>query len=173
VADYNYHIEFLTATILRWQHLLAVDKYKQIIVDSLHWLHKEERCKVFGFVIMHNHIHLIWRINDKHARGEVQGALLSYTAHQFKEHLRKTDRAKLNDYFVGDSDRTFQFWERDSRVKECWSEPFLLQKLAYIHYNPCQPHWKLATLPEEYQWSSASFYFSGCSEFDWLHHYAL
>ncbi len=127
---------------------------------------------MYGFVIMPNHIHLIWKINDKYARAEVQGALLSFTAHQYKEYLKKTDKQKLNDYFVGDADRTFQFWERDSRVKECWSEPFLMQKLNYIHHNPCQPHWKLATLPEDYKWSSAAFYFTGLSEFTWLNHYA-
>jgi len=172
MPDYNYHVEFLTATILRWQHLLSDSACKQIIVDSLSWLQKEERCKVYGFVIMPNHIHLLWWINNKHARREVQGALLSYTGHQFKDHLLNVNKTKLNDYFVGDADRTFNFWERDSRVKECWSEPFLAQKLNYIHHNPCQPHWNLATLPEGYRWSSAAFYLTGHSEFAWLHHYA-
>jgi putative transposase len=79
LPDYNYHIEFLTATILRWQHLLADNTHKQIILDSLGWLVKEERCKVFGFVIMPNRIHLIWRINNKHARAKVQGALKFYS----------------------------------------------------------------------------------------------
>lgn len=120
MPDYNYGIEFLTATILRWQHLLADDKFKRLVLDSLHWLCKEERCKVYGFVIMPNHIHLVWKINNKHARAEVQGSLLSFTAHQFKDHLKNVDGKKLNDHFVGDADRKFQFWERDSRVKECW-----------------------------------------------------
>ena len=172
MADYNHHIEFLTATILRWQHLLANDSYKQIIIDSLQWLHNEERCKIYGFVIMPNHIHLLWRINDKLARGEVQGALLSYTAHQFKKRLAEEDKAKLKNHFVGDADRNFQFWERDAMVKECWSESFLVQKLEYIHNNPCQQHWKLVEVPEKYQWSSAAFYQRGHCQFDWLTHYA-
>ena len=82
------------------------------------------------------------------------------------------EEGKLFKHFVADKDRLFQFWERDSLVKECWSETFLLQKLNYIHHNPCQPHWQLATTPEEYKWSSAGFYYNGVSEFTWLKHYA-
>jgi hypothetical protein len=41
---YNYHEEFFTATILRWQHLLTADTYKQIIIDSLQWLSRDDRC---------------------------------------------------------------------------------------------------------------------------------
>jgi len=173
MPDYNYHIEFLTCTILRWQKLLTNDAYKQMIINSVSWLHKEGRCNIYAFVIMPNHIHFLWRINNTYARAEVQGALLSYTAHKFKEHLQDTNKAILMKHFVGDADRTFQFWERDSRVKECWNEPFLLQKLNYIHNNPCQPHWNLAALPEEYAWSSAAFYQTGKSSFDWLEHYAV
>ena len=54
-------IQFYTATILEWKHLLKPDKYKQIIVNSLTFLVNEQRVKVFGFVIMSNHIHLIWQ----------------------------------------------------------------------------------------------------------------
>jgi REP element-mobilizing transposase RayT len=169
---YNHHLEFLTATILRWQHLLAEDSYKRLITDSLEWLSRENRCMVYGFVIMPNHIHLLWRMSNNHGRPEVQGALLSYTAHRFKELLKKDGTQKLSSYFVGDADRAYQFWQRDSLVKECWSETFLLQKLAYIHHNPCQPRWSLSLTPEEYKWSSANFYRQGQSEFHWLKHYA-
>jgi putative transposase len=130
VRPLTHHTEFLTATILRWQHLLADNEFKQIL-DSLAWLSKEGRCKVYGFVIMPNHLHLIWKIADGFARQEVQAAFLSFTAHEFKK-LLSDNKKLLNEYLVNDSDRKYQFWERDSRVKECWNESFLLQKLNYI-----------------------------------------
>ena len=167
----TYHTEFLTATILYWQHLLSDDTYKQIIVDSLEWTGNEDRCTVFAFVIMPNHIHLVWKISDHYARNEVQGAFLSFTAHEFKKYLKRTDPLKLKKHFVNGVDRTYQFWERDSRVKECWTEHFLLQKINYIHNNPLQPHWNLATSPEDYYWSSAAFYQTGKTDFRWLRHY--
>lgn len=38
---------------------------------------------------------------------------------------------------------------------------FFLQKLSYIHSNPCSGFWKLAESPVEYNHSSARFYFTG------------
>jgi putative transposase len=53
-------VVFFTATILEWKKLLKPDKYKDILVQSLPYLVKEARVKVYAFVIMDNHIHLIW-----------------------------------------------------------------------------------------------------------------
>jgi hypothetical protein len=45
------------------------------------------------------------------------------------------------------------------------------QKLDYIHNNPLQEKWNLAKSPEEYKWSSASFYHTGIDPFGILTHY--
>lgn len=163
----SYHPEFFTATILNWQHLLS-DEFKQILLNAMRWLVNEKRCIIYDFVIMPNHIHLLWKIADGFDRANVQGALLSFTAHEFK---KKLDDVTLKDYQVNLADRVFQFWQRDCVVKECWGEVFLKQKLNYIHRNPLQPHWDLAELPENYYWSSSSFYENGESSFDFITHY--
>lgn len=100
ISAHIIHPEFLTATILKWQHLLKDDKCKQIIIDSLQWLTKQNRCKIYAFVIMPNHIHLLWKIADGFERTEVQGAFFSYTAHQFKKYLQHSDEPTLQSYFV-------------------------------------------------------------------------
>jgi len=165
----TYYPEFLTATILNWQHLL-VDEFKQVVIDSMKWLVREKRCRIYGFVIMPNHIHLLWQICDGYDRFEVQGALLSFTSHEFKKRL-KSDALKLAKYKVNLIDRGYQFWQRDCVVKECWGEQFFEQKLDYTHNNPVQPHWALSNSPEDYYWSSASFYEKGVSPFEFLTHY--
>lgn len=166
-----YHVEFLTATILNWQKLLEDDSFKQVIVNSLQWLTIQKRCKIYVFVIMPNHIHLLWQMEDGNKRKEVQGALFSYTAHEFQRILREKNDTALLDYRVNAKDRNYQFWQRNPMVKECWSEHFFLQKMNYIHHNPCQPHWNLARYPEEYPWSSAAFYEKGDKKFEWITHY--
>lgn len=133
MKNLSYHTEFLTANILRWQHLLADDQCKKIVLDSLAWLSSMSRCAVNAFVIMPNHIHLLWKIRDGFARREVQGAMLSFTAHRFMKYLHRANAGRLKSYLVNDSDRKYQFWERDSRRKESWSESFFMQKLDYIH----------------------------------------
>ena len=57
----EYFPQFFTATILNFEHLLAKDEYKGIFVDSLRFLVNENRIKLFAFVLMSNHIHLIWQ----------------------------------------------------------------------------------------------------------------
>ena len=166
----EYYPEFITVTILHWQHLLKDDNCKQIIPDSLLWLIKEGKCKVYAFVIMPNHIHLIWKISDGFTRIEVQAAFFSFTCHEFKKYLKANDKSILEQHFVNDTDRAYQFWERDSLAKECFTEKFLMQKLEYVHKNPCASHWDLAVIPENYKWSSASFYLLGDNRFEWLSH---
>ena len=56
-------VYFWTATITNWNHLLKDEVYKEIIIESLRTLSERELIDVFAFVIMPNHIHLIWRIN--------------------------------------------------------------------------------------------------------------
>ena len=51
---------FFTVAILDWMHLLKTEKFKQIVLDSLRHLVEKEKLIVYGFVIMPNHIHIIW-----------------------------------------------------------------------------------------------------------------
>ena len=167
----NYHPEFLTGTIYNWNHLLKEDRYKEIIIESFNWLVKEKKCAINAFVIMPNHFHLIWKISDRYEREKVQGAFFSFTAHQFKKTLKSERNILLDSHYVNKIDRVYQFWDREPFYLECWTEKFFIQKLDYIHYNPCQPHWMLVPEPQLYKWSSAKFYETGINDFDFLTHY--
>jgi hypothetical protein len=54
-----------------------------------------------------------------------------------------------------------EIWTDAFDVKECRTENFILQKLSYIHNNPCAGKWKLVDSPIDYLHSSAAFYISG------------
>ena len=72
----NFPIEgskFFTATIYEWKHLLADDNHKNIIVDSLRFLVTDNRIELNAFVIMNNHIHLIWQPLSKFTSSAIQG----------------------------------------------------------------------------------------------------
>ena len=51
-----------------------------------------------------------------------------------------------------------EVWQDSFDIKKCITEKFILQKLNYIHWNPCTERWKLADHPYNYIHSSASFY---------------
>ena len=92
---FNQYPQFFTATILEWKHLLARDAFKDIVISSLQFLVKDGRIKLYGFVLMPNHIHLIWQIQDKHERARVQQSLLKYTAQQIKLELLKINKDEV------------------------------------------------------------------------------
>ena len=54
-----------------------------------------------------------------------------------------------------------EVWRDAFDAKECRTEQFIMQKLNYIHNNPCSGKWTLANNPLHYLHSAASFYISG------------
>jgi putative transposase len=151
-------IYFWTATINKWQRLLAEDKYKDVIINSLQHLSNQGKIDVFAFVIMPNHIHLIWQINEPNGKESPQGSLLKFTAHEFKKLLQSERPDKLHDYRVKANNKSFEFWQRDSLAIPVYSRKVAFQKLKYIHNNPLAEHWQLVKAPSEYKYSSARYY---------------
>ncbi len=150
-------VYFWTATITNWNHLLKEDVYKEIIIGSLRTLSERELIDVFAFVIMPNHIHLIWRTNKLNGKETAKASFLKFTAHEFKKMLRKyTD--ELSSYRVNAHNKEYEFWQRDSLAIHLYSRHVMLQKLNYIHLNPLAPHWLLVADPCQYKYSSAGFY---------------
>jgi putative transposase len=161
--------QFFTATNLEWKRLLNRDEYKDIIIDSLRYLVKEKRVVIYGFVIMSNHIHIIWQMQAGIKRDNVQRDFLKHTALQFKGDMLKHYPGELAAYIVNAKDRKYQFWERNSLSVDIWSERVLIQKLKYIHENPVRAG--LCKYPDEYKYSSAGLYRTGIDNWGFLTHY--
>ncbi|RZM21781.1 MAG: hypothetical protein EOO88_31515 [Pedobacter sp.] len=90
---------------------VKIGKAKNIVVESLQFLVENKLVKVYGFVIMPNHIHLIWRNIQMNKKEHPDESFLKFTAHQFKKELKNTDQ--LDDkYLVDKADRKYQFWQR-------------------------------------------------------------
>ena len=162
---------FFSATILNWQTLLQDNRMKDIIIESMYWLSSHHYCKIHGFVIMPNHIHILWSpVRDKDI-SEAEKKLTSYTAHQFKKFLLLQVTDELNNYRSSQNDRLYHFWERRPRSIKIESRKIAEQKLEYIHANPMKGKWELCSFPAEYTYSSASFYAGQPTPFSFLEHY--
>lgn len=165
------YIAFFTATILSWKKLLQPDKYKQIIIDSLNFLVRDGRVWVYGFVIMPNHIHILWRMREPHLRKNVQRDFLKFTAQNIKADLEQNHKEVLEHFKSTQSDRKYQIWERNPLSVYCYSTKIVEQKMNYIHQNPVNVKWQLADLPEDYYYSSARYYLRNQDDFQFLTHY--
>ncbi len=167
--NFEHHPQFFTATLLNWQPLLSDDGFKDIIIQSLLFLKNEGSVVIYAFVIMPNHIHMIWQIQDGHEN--VQLRFMKFTAQQFKFKLADSSDPTLKSFYVGDKDRKYQFWERNPLSIDLWTPDVLMQKLNYIHNNPLQDKWRLCEYPEDYKYSSARFYETGIDDFGLPTHY--
>jgi REP element-mobilizing transposase RayT len=117
--------------------------------------------KLFVFVIMPNHIHLNCRFTREYTISDMMRDFKRHTARQIIRQLQAeniTDSLGLLQRLNKDERQEFKVWEDRYDARDVFSEEFLEQKVDYIHHNPCQPHWNLAEVPEEYPWSSARFY---------------
>jgi REP element-mobilizing transposase RayT len=148
---------------------LKPDKYKDIVISSMIFLVKNKRVSIFSFVIMENHIHLIWQILSGHTPEAVQRDFLKYTAQRLKKDLLKNHPAVLDLFEVNAKDRKYQFWERNALSVELRNHKVFLQKVRYIHENPVRAG--ICKLPEEYKYSSALFYEAGIDNWGFLAHY--
>ena len=162
---------FFTATILNWQPLLKNDGNKNMIIDALRFLIKENRIVLLGFVLMPNHIHLVWNTKDGLEKNFTQGSLLRFTANSIIRELKNSEPLALELFRVDAADRTIQIWERNPLSTEILTDMVMEQKLNYIHHNPCTGKWNLAQTPVEYRYSSAKFYTEGVDEFNILTSY--
>ena len=147
------------------------DKIKDIIVGSFRFLVKEKRTRIYGFVIMPNHIHLLWTIREPHRPSNVKRDFLKFTSQQIIEQLkRNNDQDWLKQLEVNASDRRHQVWERNPLAIEAYTEEVIMQKLEYIHNNPTKEKWRLSKTPEDYVYSSARFYYLGDKKWEFLTH---
>ena len=129
---------------------------------------KDKRVIIYGFVIMDNHIHVIWQLQAGKKRDDVQRDFLKYTAQQIKKDMMKEHPEELKEFLVTAKDRKYQFWERNPLSIEIWSEKVLLEKLKYIHENPVRAG--LCQYADDYKYSSALFYKFGKDNWGFLTH---
>ena len=123
---------------------------KQIILNQFDCFRRKSKFKLFSFVIMPTHIHFISKFSKSLSMSDFMRNFKSLSSNRIGRYL-KTIKSRL---IINNE----KIWEDDYLAKEIYTIAFLMQKLEYIHQNPCKEPWVLADNPEDYPWSSARFY---------------
>jgi REP element-mobilizing transposase RayT len=155
---------FITCTTVNWLALFNDPLIVDILFESLNFLQQRKRLRVWAYVVMDNHVHLI--ISSPHPGKEI-GDFKSYTARAIIDHL-KAKRAlallrMLSFYKLKHRrDRNYQIWQEGSHPEMIIYEDMLTQKVEYIHNNPVEK--RFVEFPEHWLYSSARN-FTGLSAF--------
>jgi putative transposase len=141
-----------------------------IIIDSLKNLVDRNKIKVYAYVIMNNHVHLIWELLENNGKEQAHASFMKFTSHEFKKVLIANYPQVLEFFKVESITRKYQFWIRDSLPIILYTPEVINQKIDYIHNNPvvCTP--SSVNLATDYRFSSANFYENGIDGFGFLTH---
>ena len=161
-------IYFITFTCYSWLPLIELTNAYDLVYDWFELLYDKGH-EVTGFVIMPNHLHMLLHYSGgEKSLNTVIGNGKRFLAYEIVKRLKANGQEiviKKLQQGVDARDRTrgkkHEVWEDSFDVKECRTEKFVMQKLNYIHNNPCSGKWRLADSPLHYLHSSASFYISG------------
>ncbi|MGM9476777.1 transposase [Pedobacter sp. GSP4] len=164
-------VYFWTDTVKDWKKIFSIDKYKIIVLDTLRELVNRKKITVYAFVIMPNHLHLVWQMIEKNGKEMPHASFNKFTSHQIFQDLKANHQSVLTHFKVDDGERSFRLWQRDPLAVVMDKPDKLEQKIDYIHLNPLQERWQLCQNPEDYDWSSAKFYETGIDDFGFLTDY--
>ena len=155
---------FLTFTVKNWYYVLDRHYRWNIIANSLEFFQKNKELKLYGFVFMINHLHLI--VFSKDTIGFIRD-FKKFVAREILKNIRQTESNALKLFAkkqkvqvrdteptVRDTELAYEFWHKTNMPELIESEKFFLQKLNYIHENPLKRNYVMKT--EDWYWSSAN-----------------
>ena len=73
-------LNFITITVVDWIDLFTRKALSEMIISSLAHCRNKKGLKIFGYVIMSSHIHLIVRATEAQELSAIIGGFKSYTA---------------------------------------------------------------------------------------------
>ncbi len=149
---------FVTFTVHQWVDVFTRNCYKDIIVESLKFCQKEKGLKIFAWVIMSNHLHLIIQ-SDTHKLSDIIRDFKKYTASQIIKAITQNPQESRKDWMLWllkKEDRIW-FWEEGYHGEEITTKEFYYIKKEYIHLNPVRAG--IVEKEEEYLYSSAGDYY--------------
>lgn len=126
---------FITCTILHWIPIFTRIETTNIIFDSLKFLQKEDNLKIYAYVILENHLHMIVSSDDVL---KTIKKFKSFTAKEILKYLQiknvKTILEQLAFYKKAHKTQTtYQLWQEGFQPKLIKDEKMMIETINYIH----------------------------------------
>ena len=147
--DLNNGVYFLTFTVKKWYHIFDRHNRWNIVADSLRFCREHKNLKIYGFVFMTNHIHII-----------VESPNVADFIRDFKRHTSREIHKNIVALEQGierlfvNPDGKFAVWQETNMPIFLESEKVFLQKLNYIQENPVRKNYVINA--EDWYWTSAN-----------------
>ena len=152
------HPHFVTCTILHWLPIFTRKESVQIVIDCIEFLQGKDNLKVYSYVILENHLHMIVSSDDLF---KTMQSFKQFTAKKILEMLKSGNVKTILDQFMfykkaNHTEKTYQVWEEGFQPKLIHNDEMMIQKIQYIHQNPVKRGY--VNEAEHWRYSSAGDY---------------
>jgi Transposase and inactivated derivatives len=158
-------IYFSTSTVVGWIDVFTRDIYRNILLDSIRFSQQNKGMQIHGWVLMTNHLHLIFSCTEPHKPAAVLKEIKSYTAMKIIDaivnHPQESRKHWMLNEFekYGEQNRSthrFQFWQHRKSPIQLENAAMYVSRLNYVHSNPVKAGF--VAEPQEWLYSSAADY---------------
>jgi len=149
-------IYFVTYSVYKHVRIFAIDRIARDFLDNLRFYCKDDRCLLYAYVIMPDHVHLLLEMVGNNKLSDLIRDIKKYFSYRVKNQLLSME-SRSYDRFLQNG--RFRFWEQRFDEVTINSEKMFWKKLNYIHNNPIKAG--LAERVEDYPYSSAGCYLNG------------
>jgi len=165
----NENIFFTTLTVNKWVNVFTdVPESVFIITDTWTYFTKKKNIKIYGFVIMSDHLHFLWSCDNEDSADELISNFKKYTGKSIIKLIKEVSIDYLDNFMTVRKDRDHKFWKIRGGHLKILSDEIFFQKLEYIHLNPTKGEYKTCEDAIQYPWSSAKAYLYESSNFSFL-----
>ena len=156
---------FVTLTLVEWIDLFSRERYKEIIIENLNYCIKNKGLKVYAYVIMPNHIHMIIKSVGKQSLSELIRDFKRYTAKVLYEKLKSDNKESRRSWLLrvieeeaqkSSSNKKIKVWRHENHPVVLETNAMIDDRLNYIHANPVRSG--ICFRSADYKYSSACQY---------------
>ncbi|MEP2774213.1 MAG: transposase [Fulvivirga sp.] len=167
---------FVTTTCIHWINFIEYSKSYEILENSLNYVSEKYKASILAYVIMPNHMHAVVYFNEDNRLSDLMRDFKKFTSTMVRKGIDNLQFENLLERLRSNKKgRAFQVWMQRFDDLCLFNKNLVEQKIEYIHCNPLQEKWNLARCPEQYRYSSASFYQQGiqrnCRVTDYRSHF--
>ncbi|MEQ8478985.1 transposase [Fulvivirga sp.] len=131
---------FITMTVVYWIDVFSRKEYRDIIVDSLNYCTDQKGLKLYAWVVMSNHVHIVGQVESELGMSGFLRDFKKYTSKRIIEaivEISESRRDWLVDKFSFEAKRTgraenYKLWKDDNHAIDM-SDINLVNKIDYIH----------------------------------------
>ena len=155
---------FISFATVNWIDVFTRELYFGAMIEPLDFCRKNKGMEIYGYCIMHSHVHLIFRSSHGDPSGLIRD-FKGFTSRKIVKLVEENSEESRKEWMLWMFERAAtknsnvtkrQFWQQNNHPIEIWSLKVFEQKLNYIHNNPVESGFVVNAI--DWKYSSAKNY---------------